>query len=269
MVISNITISDYSEIKFIYNTALQDGGAVFLDEQFTVILTGDAVITFSFNTASDYGGAIYSRVDESMINFNVTNIHFDNNHARTAGSSVFINVPTLCNSSCLHNSILGVSEDSLQHDKLSKHITTSPRKLELYKPAECIGKNNFGCKLYYIKNIMPGQEVLINACMYDYYDRPTGTEEFLVSSADDQDYYILESQYVLISCNHTFQGISIIGNKTTTPVLPFNYSIRIALYVVRISQMKTISIIKTSGSESRGQEEAVCMRVFRPTRPLQ
>ena len=24
-----------------------------------------------------------------------------------------------------------------------------------------------------------------------------------------------------------------------------------------------------SGSESRGQEEAACMRVFRPTRPLQ
>ena len=27
--------------------------------------------------------------------------------------------------------------------------------------------------------------------------------------------------------------------------------------------------IKTSGSESRGQEEAACIRVFRPMRPLQ
>ena len=27
--------------------------------------------------------------------------------------------------------------------------------------------------------------------------------------------------------------------------------------------------IKTSGSESRGQEEAACIRVIRPTRPLQ
>ena len=27
--------------------------------------------------------------------------------------------------------------------------------------------------------------------------------------------------------------------------------------------------IKTDGSESRGQEEAACMRVFWPTRPLQ
>ena len=28
-------------------------------------------------------------------------------------------------------------------------------------------------------------------------------------------------------------------------------------------------LIKTHGSESRGQEEAACMRVFWPTRPLQ
>ena len=31
----------------------------------------------------------------------------------------------------------------------------------------------------------------------------------------------------------------------------------------------TASDIKTHGSESRGQEEAACMRVFWPTRPLQ
>ena len=91
---------------------------------------------------------------------------------------------------------------------------------------------------------MLGQEIVIYACMYDYYGRPTGTEEFLVSSANDQDYYIPGSQYILISCNHTFQGISTTGNKTT-PVLPFNYSMTIGLYVVRISEMKTISVSLT------------------------
>ena len=237
-VTSNITITGKSKIQFMYNTALQDGGAMFLDKRYKIYFTCDAVITFSFNNASDYGGAIYSRVDESMINFNVTNIHFDNNHARTAGSSVFINVPTLCNSSCLHNSILGVSEGN---NELSKHITTSPRKLELYKPAQCSNDSSIGCNSYFAGNIMLGQEIFIDACMYDYYDRPTGTEEFLISSADDQDYYIPGSQYILISCNHTFHGINIIGNKTT-PVLPFNYSMTISLYVVRVSEMKTISI---------------------------
>ena len=163
---SNITITGRTKIHFTNSTALQDGGAIFLDKQYKVYFTYDAVITFSFNTASDYGGAIYSRVDESMINFNVTNIHFDNNHARTAGSSVFINVPTLCNSSCLHNSILGVSKGN----ELSEHITTTPRKLELYKPAECIDNSDTGYNSYFAKNIMLGQEILIDACMYDYYD---------------------------------------------------------------------------------------------------
>ena len=241
-IMSNIIITGTSIVKFTHNIALQDGGALFLDKQFIIILTGEAEITFSSNTASDYGGAIYSRVDQSVINFNVTNINFYNNHARTAGRSVFINVPTLCNNSCLHNSVLGVNE---QHDnELSKHITTSPRKLKLYKPAVCIDYNNSGCDSYYVKNIMLGQEILIDACMYDYYDRPTQTEEFIVSSADDQDYYIPGSQYILISCNHTFQGINIIGNNTT-PVLPFNYSMTIALYIVRKSEMKTISVILT------------------------
>ena len=239
---SNITIIDNTKLKFIHNIALQDGGALFLDKQFRVTLTSDAEITFSLNTASEYGGAIYSRVDQSVINFNVTNISLYNNHARTAGSSVFINVPTLCNSSCLHNSVLGVNK---QHDnELSKHITTSPRKLELYKSAVCIDYNDSGCDSYYVKNIMLGQEILIDACMYDYYDRPTQTEEFIVSSADDQDYYIPGSQYILISCNHTFEGISIVGNSIT-PVLPFNYSMIIALYVVRKSEMKTISVTLT------------------------
>ena len=240
-VMSNIAITDNSKLIFTDNIALQDGGGMFLDKQFKVTLTDNAEITFKFNTASDYGGAIYSRVDQSVINFNVTKIHFDSNHARVAGSSVFINVPTVCNSSCLSNSVLGVTEGSLQHNQLSKHITTSLRKLELHKPTECIDNSSVGCDSYYVKNIMLGQEILIDACIYDYYNRPKDTEEFLVSSDDDQDYYIPGSHYILISCNHTFQGISIFG-KNTTPILPFNYSMTIGLYVVHISEMKTVSV---------------------------
>ena len=44
-----------------------------------------------------------------------------------------------------------------------------------------------------------------------------------------------------MSCNSTLQGFSIIGN-TTFPNLPINYSMTISLYVLRISEMKTISL---------------------------
>ena len=225
MVTSNIIVVNKSKLTFTYNTALQDGGGIFLDKQFTVVVTGDADITFSFNAASDYGGAMYSRVDQSVINFNLHKIHIDKNHAKTAGKSVFINIPTLCNSSCLHNSIL-VSKTSLQHNDLSKHITTSPKELVLYGPAKCIDNSDVSRDSYYVDNIMLGQEILINACMYDYYGRPTGTAEFFINSTDNKDYYISGSQYILISSNHTFQGISFIAYRSI-PTLPHNYSMTV------------------------------------------
>ena len=78
---------------------------------------------------------------------------------------------------------------------------------------------------------MLGQEILINACMYDYYGQPMGTAaEFHINSTNNQDYYISGSQYILISCNHTFQGINIIANKSI-PTLPFNYSLTIDLFM--------------------------------------
>ena len=36
-----------------------------------------------------------------------------------------------------------------------------------------------------------------------------------------------------------------------------------------VTLLSILDIIKTHGSESRGQEEAVCMRIFGPMRPLQ
>ena len=36
-----------------------------------------------------------------------------------------------------------------------------------------------------------------------------------------------------------------------------------------VREHRSLGILKTHGSESRGQEEAACMRVFWPTRPLQ
>ena len=183
--------------------------------------------------------------------FYTTNFKFYDNYARTAGKSVFINVPISCNSSCLRSSIIGISKQTLQHNPLNKHITTSPSKLELYRPAVCIdGSENETkeCNSYYVNNIMLGQEILIDACMYDYFDQPSDAARFLVDGADKQKYYIPGSKYVLISCNNSFKGIELIGNDTSPGlVLPFNYSIKITLHVDRISEMKTISINLTVG----------------------
>ena len=234
-------------VTFYNNKVSQDGGAMYLNDQFYVTFKDDANITFSENIASDYGGAIYSRNIQSKIIINNTNTQFYDNHAETAGNSVFINVPISCNSSCLSNSILGISKDSLQHNYFKEHITTSPRRLTLYQPAYCIDSienATENCKHYYVSNIMLGQAILIDACMYDYYDRPAtnAAAEFSVMGDDtDQQFYIPGPKYVLVSCNNTIQGISLIGNNHA-PILPSNYSMNIQLYVNRKSEMKMISV---------------------------
>ena len=88
---------------------------------------------------------------------------------------------------------------------------------------------------------MLGQNIIFDACMYDYYDQPSDAARFLFNSANNQDYNISGSNYMLISCNSTFKGFDLIGNDSL-PVLPFNYSTNITLYVDHISEMKTISI---------------------------
>ena len=51
----------------------------------------------------------------------------------------------------------------------------------------------------------------------------------------------------------------------------FDVLVKFRTYAIALSAdiEKAFLIIKTHGSESRGQEEAACMRVFWPTRPLQ
>ena len=242
---SNMNLTGNCSIIFYDNKAWQDGGAIYLDSPFIITFGDHIKLTFSANTASDYGGAIYGKIADSKMIFHTTNFKFLDNNARTAGKSVFINVPTSCNSSCLQSSILGINKEILQRSQLDKHITTSPSKLELYQPAICIDENmnkTEECNSYYVSDIMLGQNIIFDACMYDYYDQPSDAARFVVNgTADYQDYHIPGSNYMLISCNNTFEGIALIGNDTS-PVLPFNYSTNITLYVDRISEMKVISV---------------------------
>ena len=55
---------------------------------------------------------------------------------------------------------MGISKENLQ---LSQHINT-PNKLVLGDPAKCI--DDTYCQMYFIKGIMLGQEIIIDACVW-------------------------------------------------------------------------------------------------------
>ena len=243
---SNMSFTINCSIEFCNNTAEQDGGAIYLDDEFIAAFTNNAKIRFDYNVASDYGGAVYGKISQSKLYLNTTNITFYNNHVKTAGNLIFINVPSSCNSSCLSNNIVGISKDSIDHSPLTQSITTTPKVLKLYQPAVCIEDEAKECSSYYVNNIMLGEEVLVSACMYDYYDRPSDDARFVVTGSDRQDYYIPGSKDVIVSCNNTIYGITLNGNDIL-PAAPSNYSMTITLYVSRLSEMKAISINLTVG----------------------
>ena len=230
---SESRFKNFSTIMFKNNTASQDGGAIYIAKQSQLTFMEGSNVTFYHNRAGDYGGAIYSEMDNSKMIFgNSSNVPFLHNSAGTTGNAVYMNLPKQCNSACLNKSVTGITKKDLPSS-----ITTSPNKIQLYNSKlQCIDfVSNTECDLYYIQNIMLGQKILLDACMYDYYNHPADVALFLLSGSNSQGYR-LDSNNTLITCNHPLELVSIYGNESTT----FNYSINISLYDNRQSESKEV-----------------------------
>ena len=228
---SSFMVIGNSSFIFINNTALGDGGAIYSRDQLFFKQLEYSNATFYYNSASDYGGAIYALCS------NLTSIHFHNNayfnenSAGTAQNSVYLNVDKSCDRDCFLNSITYTNDIP---------ITTSPNRLVLYNPTKCIDGNETNCDIYYMNNIMLGQDISFGACLLDYYDQRTEAAEFSITGMNHKDYRISSSKYITISCNHTTQAITVVGNLWSN--ITYNYSINISLYVTRFSESKVVSV---------------------------
>ena len=231
-ILSDMIIQGRSSVNLTNNVALQDGGAIYLSEDSNFIDLNNASVTFYHNTAEDYGGAIYVLMKGSSINFTYPDIYFKSNRAGITQNSVYINVPNSCNSSCLFHNVHIANESMLQ-------ITTSPHKLILHNPTKCINGTDRNCDTYYINNVMLGQDITLDACVLDYYDQSTEATQFSITGMNHQDYNITGSKYITISCNHTTQGITVIGNLHSNN--SFNYSVNISLYATHVSESEIVS----------------------------
>ena len=231
---------DNNSVIFDNNTARQDGGAIYSDQS-NLTFINDCSIKFSNNNADDNGGAIYGTfANNNALNINSTNVEFKNNDARIAGDSIYINLPQGCEQDCLDSNVLGNVNDTIEH------ITTSPNKLKLYAPTRCINITDNGeCEVYYIDNIMLGQEILLDACMYDYYNKEADVSQFLVNAGNDyvnndNENFTLGLNTTFISCNHTIPDIRINATTKNKPTLPYNYTLNLALFANRFSESKSV-----------------------------
>ena len=227
-------------MMFSNNMAVQNGGALHLNNNFYMEYKNGSKVTFHRNKANDYGGAVFYSIDkDSFLNFNTTDIVSTNNIARFGGNSMYVRVPKWWNISKLHYKIKGIND-------ASNFLTTSSYKLELHPPAIPIDDIN-GASSYYIPNIMLGQEIMIDACVLDYYNQAGNVVPFLISTDNCtningcQDYYLDGQDIFSVFCHTKFQGVSLVGQKIM-PTTAINYSIALISYFAHDFKRKKIEV---------------------------
>ena len=257
----NFIITQNSMVKFYYNKAFQ-GGAVCINDytKFMIIgksttpfqnnlatVTGGAIIILNesiiildnhidvkfINNNAQYGGAIFLDTTSVLVNSSYINcINFTSNVAKVLGNSIYQDTAAFCNSSCLSNRIVNTD---------IQFLATPPNELKFYYRAICIDndQNVIHCSNYYMQDVMLGTEIMIPACVLDYYNQSVNSTQFLVEGEIHSNCFISGSKETLISCD-TFKGISIMSNKTLTRLT--NFSVSITLNTVLNSQWKQISV---------------------------
>ena len=219
---SNATISfkNSSIALFKNNKATNDGGAINIQTNSNIMVKDNATLTFITNNAQ-YGGAMFFDATHTtlQISNNKTNISFISNTASIAGDNMYFEL-TGSNGSCVSNRI----------SETQYVIATPPNKLKFFDPATCIDydNNTAECNTYYLKHIMLGEEINIPVCILNSCNQPSySTIRFVLRGENNQTYSIdiSGSNQVLLSCNETFQGISIIGIDSLSK--SSNYTINI------------------------------------------
>ena len=230
---TNVVLEGNSTALFNYNIATIGGGAIEVVNKASISLKDDMNIKFVTNSAQ-YGGAIF--LDKSAVMINSSNdeqsIYFKNNKAKFKGNSVYLNITESCNSSCLNSKIMALKNDL---------ITTSPNVLKFYDPAVCIDKDNDShCKSYYVQNIMLGSEIIIPACVLDYYDNVIiHSTQLMINTEINSSYYINSPQNILISCD-LFHGLRIMSNQALLTLQ--NFSINFSLNLDDNANWKLVTV---------------------------
>ena len=222
---------------FYINSVTVGGGAINVLNNSSIILKDFININFTKNTAQ-YGGAIFLDTTAVMVkNHDLKCIDFQSNFAKFSGDSVYQDVTGSCNISCLNNRIYGISNDL---------IATPPNVLKFYDPAICIDNDSdTQCNTYYVQNVMLGSEIILPACVLDYYSNQIiDSTQFLVHSEMHSNYFTNGPNEILISCDK-FQGISIMSNQSLSTSI--NFSINISLNVDHDATWKQISVMLIVG----------------------
>ena len=87
---SNVNISDHAKVSFVNNTALPQGGAVFLSTSSDISVDEHSKLMFSHNSA-DQGSALYLKPLGNIKVGSSSYVEFSHNQAKKYGGAVYVN----------------------------------------------------------------------------------------------------------------------------------------------------------------------------------
>ena len=209
--LSQCTLRLIDHVLFMNNSA-ESGAAIHLGQNSKVVIKEHSTIDFIRNTALKQGGAIYVEYSficpQHGIVFNdsssdTSTVSFTNNSAGIAGNSIYFNIPASCDvvQDSMDNNSLVYIPYKFNYTQLPGSIwppiITSPYKISLCSKA-CPPSDNASSGCYVPRRIMLGQSVDINAVVCDYYGNVSETVQFLIECTNCNNKYRLSSNKILV-----------------------------------------------------------------------
>ena len=218
---STVTIKDNTAVQFVANTAILNGGAIYVDLGFNCYYGKTTFV--KLNTSSEYSAT------------------FINNSARNSGNSLYINLPRSCsvntnisNSSSILHLPCQFNYSQLVNRKMmhipcdldytllngtGAPIVTSPYELRLYFPF------NDGYNIsspsehnkYFVRNSILGQ-LKFTGAVFDYFGKPTQSLTFslhCLGISKCPTYSVINNKYLHYQTvdNFTILSVNIIGKR--------------------------------------------------------
>ena len=177
---SQIAIKENSLIKFIQNTAIQHGGAIYIELFYNNIAN-------VFNCP--YNGIIITELSKT------SNVSFIDNSAGIVGNSIYFSIPESCG--IIRETFIYKFNYSQSPKIQGPLISTSPHKINICSTT-CNFSNDTDVICHIPNEHMLGQPIYINATVCDYFDHISETAQFYLECTNCNDTYRLSNNRILV-----------------------------------------------------------------------
>ena len=252
------------------NNIADNGAAVYIDEGSAITMDGRGSVQFINNSAIEYGGAIYINLVYTCpiipISYNNSEVVFINNTAEISGNSLYFSVPAPCDvvrntsnpdsilyipcqfnySQPVNGKMMDIPCD-LNYTLLNgtgAPVVTSPHELRLYFPynegynISSASKHN----TYFIRNNILGHQVKFTAAVFDYFEKLAEPTQFNVKCADCVSTIVLSKVHFVID-NITSLGITFSGSNIESKL---NVTVELMSAAQSIKQINAALVVELS-----------------------